>query len=226
LIPWNNEPAPLAEKQDYPTNDLGINALAATLFFLGGFDSARQFAMRSVEIWHSGGSQAQRGDVDTPVVGCLCYVVLCEWHLGEIASCQATMAEAISLAKELKDMHALAVALTFGAILAHFERLKLNACEILRGWARNASGDTAEGISWIEDGIRDYRATSSILMVPYRLTLETEALYLEHHTSEAIESIREAETFVERFEERSLVRRTAPDSRCASCGQGCARNSN
>ena len=25
--------------------------------------------------------------------------------------------------------------------------------EILRGWARSASGDTAEGISWIEDGI-------------------------------------------------------------------------
>ena len=26
---------------------------------------------------------------------------------------------------------------------------------ILRGWARSASGDTAEGISWIEEGIRD-----------------------------------------------------------------------
>jgi hypothetical protein len=32
------------------------------------------------------------------------------------------MAEAISLAKKLKDMHASAVALTFGAIPAHFER--------------------------------------------------------------------------------------------------------
>ena len=30
---------------------------------------------------------------------------------------------------------------------------------ILRGWARSVSGDTAEGISWIEDGIEDYRAT-------------------------------------------------------------------
>ena len=42
----------------------------------------------------------------------LCYEALSEWHLGEIASCQATMAEAISLAKELNDMNALAVALT------------------------------------------------------------------------------------------------------------------
>ena len=31
------------------------------------------------------------------------------------------MAEAISLAKELNDMHALAVALFFGAVLGHFE---------------------------------------------------------------------------------------------------------
>ena len=47
---------------------------------------------------------------------------LSEWHLGEIASCQANMDEAISLAKELKDMHALAVALHFAAYLAHYER--------------------------------------------------------------------------------------------------------
>ena len=26
--------------------------------------------------------------------------------------------------------------------------------EVLRGWARSASGDTAEGLAWIEDGIR------------------------------------------------------------------------
>ena len=34
----------------------------------------------------------------------LCYGALSEWHLGEIAFCRATMAEAISLAKELNDM--------------------------------------------------------------------------------------------------------------------------
>jgi hypothetical protein len=28
---------------------------------------------------------------------------------------------------------------------------------ILRGWARSASGDTAEGVSWIEKGIKAYR---------------------------------------------------------------------
>ena len=95
------------------------------------------------------------------------------------------MAEAISLAKELNDMHGLAVALAYAALLAHFERnpaeverlasdlielstrhnfaLWLAGGEVLRGWARSASGNTAEGLSWIEDGIEDCRATGSML---------------------------------------------------------------
>ena len=39
-----------------------------------------------------------------PRLLCLCFKALSDWHywhLGEIASCQATMAEGISLAKEL-----------------------------------------------------------------------------------------------------------------------------
>jgi hypothetical protein len=93
------------------------------------------------------------------------------------------MAEAISLAKELNDSHALAGALHFGAILRHLERntaeverlvselielstrhnfaLWLAGGEIFGGWARSVSGSTAEGIAWIEDGIRDYRAAGS-----------------------------------------------------------------
>ena len=106
---------------------------------------------------------------------CLSYEALSEWHFGEIASSDATMAEAISLAKELNDMHGLALALCYAAYLAHYERnpadverlasdlielstrhnfaLWLAGGEVLRGWARSASGDITEGISWIEDGI-------------------------------------------------------------------------
>jgi hypothetical protein len=45
-----------------------------------------------------------------------------EWHAGEIISCHATMAEAISLAKELRDMHALAEALCWAAVISYGER--------------------------------------------------------------------------------------------------------
>src|SRR5271165_3079067 len=135
------------------------------------------------------------------------------------------MAEAISLAKELNDMHALAVALWNAGILAHYERNTAQAerfvsdlielstrqnfafflagGEVLRGWTRSASGDAAEGLAWIEDGIDDWRATGAMVVaVPYYLALKAEALYLAHRTSEALDAISEAEVLAERCEER------------------------
>jgi tetratricopeptide (TPR) repeat protein len=147
-----------------------------------------------------------------------------EWHLGEIASCQANMDEAISLAKELKDMHALACALYYGADLAYHERnpaevdrlasemtelstrhnfaqwLALGA--IWRGWVLSASGNPAEGIGWIEQGIRDYWATGAVLGLPDQLARKAEALHLAGRTTEALDAINEAEALVERFENR------------------------
>jgi predicted ATPase len=134
------------------------------------------------------------------------------------------MAEAISLAKELNDMLALTVALWNAGILAQFERNPVEADrlasdlielttrqnfaqflaggEVLRGWARSASGGTAEGISWIEGGIRDYKASGAVLRLPYFLALKAEALHLANRTAEALEAIREAEAMAERSEGR------------------------
>ena len=120
----------LAQEQNDSALMIGAyRALAVTLYFLGDFESARQYAMRGVQIWRSGGVQSPVEEVDAPAVVCLCYEALSEWHFGEIASCQATMAEAISLAKELNDMHALALALIGAGCLAHFER---NPAEVER----------------------------------------------------------------------------------------------
>ena len=130
-----------------------------------------------------------------------------------------------SVAKELKDTHALAVALLFWAMVlgylegnpAEMARLAsdlielsthqnfafwLLAGEILRGWARSACGDAAEGLAWIEDGLRDYQATGSIRSVPFYLRLKAEVLYLADPTPEALEAITQAEALVERNEER------------------------
>ena len=78
---------------------------------------------------------------------------------------------------------------------------------IHRGWARSVSGGTAEGIPWIEQGIRDIRATGTVLGMPYNLTLKAEALHLADRTSEALEAIDEAEALVERFEQRNVLSR-------------------
>jgi len=215
----------LAQEQSNSALMIGAyRALACTLYFSGDFESAQQYAMRGLEMWRAGGVQCQVEEVSAPAVGCLCYEALSEWHLGEIASCHATMAEAISLAKELNDMHGLAAALFFAAVLAHYEHsaaevercasnmIELSAREnfalwlalgaVYRGWARSALRDTAEGISWIDEGIQDYRATGAVLEVPYFLALKAEALHLMDRTSEALEAISEAEALVERFEGR------------------------
>jgi hypothetical protein len=142
--------------------------------------SARQYASRGIQIWRAEGVQLQIEEVHGPAVSCLCYEALSEWHIGEITSCDATMAEAIALAKELNNASALAVALFHAGFLWHLERnpteverlaselielclrqnfaIWLAGGTVLRGWARSASGDPAEGIARIEQGIRDFRA--------------------------------------------------------------------
>jgi hypothetical protein len=72
---------------------------------------------------------------------------------------------------------------------------------IHRGWARSASGDTAEGIPCIEQGIRGFRATGTVLGLPSHLARKAEALHLADRTSEALETINEAQALAERFEQ-------------------------
>ena len=51
----------LAQEQDDPRLMIGAyNALAATLYNRGDFESARQHAMRGVRIWRSGGGQSHQ----------------------------------------------------------------------------------------------------------------------------------------------------------------------
>jgi hypothetical protein len=213
------------EQNDSAQMIAAYRALAGTHHFLGDFESARKYAIRGIEIWHSRKVESHVEDLDASAAVCLCYKALSEWHFGEIASADANIAEAISLANELHDTHALAGALHFAAILRHLGRnnnaeleclvsdlielstrhhfaLWLAAGEIFGGWARSVSGRTAEGIAWIEDGIRDYRGAGSMLRMPCYLALKAEALHLANRTSEAVEVIKEAEAVVERFEER------------------------
>ena len=177
------------------------------------------------QIWRS--ERALLSPVEEPIapaVSCIYYEAQIEWHFGEIDSCQATMVEAISLAKELNDMHALANALWHAAALAQYERnpaevecyssdlielstrhnfaFWLSGGAILRGWARSVSGDTAEGISWMEQGLRDLRATGTVLALPGYLARKAEALHIADRTSEGLEAIDEAEALAERFENR------------------------
>ena len=202
----------------------GCQALTSTLYYSGDFETARQYALRGIQIWGSGTVQPHVEQVTAPAVVCQCYKALIEWHFGEIYSSQTTMAEAISLAKELNDMHGLAMAISWAAALDYFqrnpvevERLASDVMElstrhnfafwlacgaILRGWARSTSGNTVEGVSRIEDGIKDWQATGSMLGVPLFLALKAEALHLADRIPEALAVIGEAEALIKSSGER------------------------
>jgi predicted ATPase len=197
-------------------------ALAATLYFLGNFELARRNALSGIQIWRSKCPQSPVEEVDVPAIGCLCNEALVEWLFGETAFCRETMAEAVALAKELSDVHGLAVALNYAAVLGYLERnpteVEFRATDLIelstrqnfafwlaqgavyRGWARSASGNIAEGISRIQNGIEDFRATGSALGLPFFLVLKAEALYLADRASEGLEAIMEAEALAKRIQ--------------------------
>jgi adenylate cyclase len=215
----------LAQEQNEPEQMIGsCTVMAATLYHLGDFETAWQYWKRGVKLWRSEGVRSSFEEVDSQPVACLYHEGLAEWHFGEIATSRVTMAEAISLAKELNDMHGLALALYYSAVLGYLELNPalvehlasdlielstrhnfahlLAAGAVCRGWARSASGNTAAGIAGLEEGIRDYRAIGSIVFLPFFLALKAEALHLADRTAEALEAIREANALVERFENR------------------------
>jgi serine/threonine protein kinase len=102
----------LAQNQNDAALRVGAyQVLAATLYFLGDFEAARQNATCGLQVWRSGIVQSPVEEVYAPAVICLMVEALSEWHLGEVASCQATIARAISLAKELNDTFGLVIPL-------------------------------------------------------------------------------------------------------------------
>jgi serine/threonine protein kinase len=214
----------LAQEQNDPALMLAAyQVFAAIFYFLGEFESSQKYARLGVQIWRSGSVQFPVvEEIHAPVVKCLTYEAMSDWHFGEIASCYALMDEAISTAKELKDWYGLAMALASAAGLgcaernpAEVDRLASDLIElstrhnlshllaigtIYRGWALSATDNKAEGISRIEQGIRDLRAIGSVLELSAHLAHKAEALHLADSTSEALEVINEAVAIAERFE--------------------------
>jgi serine/threonine protein kinase len=213
----------LAEKQNNPALMLGgCLPLAITLYFSGDFEAGHEYTRRGLQIWRSG-IESPVEEVDVPAVSILCFEALFEWHAGETIPCDALMAESISLATALNDMHGLAVTLWGAGWLAYLahNRVEVERCasrlvelatrqhfvfwlaggKVFSGWARTAAGDTVEGISWINEGIQDLRTIGAI-QIPSWLLLKADALHLADRTAEALEAIEEAQAHIEIYGER------------------------
>src|SRR5258708_38365668 len=113
------------------------------------------------------------------------------WNGAVLALCEYNRAGVVRLSSELMELSTRHHCATW---LAH--------ADVLRGWVRSVRGSTAEGISWIEEGLKDTRTTGVMLTVPFLLALKSEALHLAGRTAEALEAIREGDALGQRFENR------------------------
>ncbi len=199
-------------------------ALAATRFFAGDFMKSRRYARHGLRIWHAKVLESPVEEPIAPVVSCLAYQALCDCQMGDAVSCREGIVSAASTAKRLKDMHALGQVLWFAGIVGYFEndpaKVESTSLElidlstrqnfpywlavgnVLHGWARSASGQLKEGLSWIERGLNDYRGTASVLDMPYLLALNADALCHIGRITESLETIGEAEALVEQYGQR------------------------
>ena len=189
--------------------------LAVTHYFSGNLKIARRYARRGVHLGREGRIRRRFEEVNSPVIVCLSFDALCGWHFGETASSRSTMERAVSLAQASNDTYASAVALFHAEFVAHFEadvaeveRLALELIElstrqhfdqwraagrVFGGWARSACGNPAEGLTLIEEAMREWKAPGSTLVVPYWLALKAEALQFAGRLSEALAAVQEAE---------------------------------
>ena len=169
-------------------------ALAVTHYYLGDFTSARQEATSGVRLWHSGVEKSEVEELDEPIIGCLCHKAVCAWHLGQMPSSRSTMKEAILVANRLENTHGIAVALHFAATLSYMEqnptaaaRLSSELVELstrqhfphfrafgtaLLGWTRSVAGLFTQGISWMDDGIKDLQTSGALLPISILLAAE------------------------------------------------------
>jgi hypothetical protein len=78
----------LARRLNDPALMIGAcRNLTFTLYYRGEFQTALRYAMRGVGIWRSGVVQASVEEVNSPVVSCLVFEAMSEWHFGQIAYC-------------------------------------------------------------------------------------------------------------------------------------------
>jgi predicted ATPase/class 3 adenylate cyclase len=159
-----------------------------------------------------------------PKVVCLSQAAWTLWIHGFPDRARRRNEEALTLARTLSHPYSLAAALSFGAMvhqLCQDVRAVQECAEaaitlstekefalwkpwglVMRGWAMTRSGQLAEGILQIREGVADFRATGADVMVPYFLGLLAEAHGKAGQLREATSVLAEAQSVIDRGGER------------------------
>jgi predicted ATPase len=141
------------------------------------------------------------------------------WLLGYPDQALSRSQETLALARELAHPHSLAMALYFAAMFHQFRREApaaqalaeatvalvteqgmaqwLATGTFLRGWALAAQGQGEDGLAQMRQGLANYRATGTVLDLPWYLGVLAEACGSTNRIAEGLDTIVEALTIAD-----------------------------
>jgi len=171
--------------------------MACTLFHQGRFDASLERAEHGLAIERAPVDPFLAAAGDDPVTACHHWAALSICHLGRPEAAREVSDRAVALVEAPTRRHAGASAFALAAEVAQClhepartrdlaERAIAEAdargyvyrsamARVLRGWARAALGETAEGIVELREGLRQSRATGARMDEAYHLGLLADA---------------------------------------------------
>ena len=191
--------------------------MEATLMHQGEFAPAMEHFGKALSLYDP---ERDRDDsfryTQNPGVGIQCFAAWALWFLGQPDRALDRMQEALTLAHELSEPHALAHALFFASMLHQLRREARLAQEqaesaiavasehglvlyyahamITRGWALIEQGRPDEAIELLRQGLAAHEATCTELVRPHFLALLAEALGKNGQAEEGLRVLEEALT--------------------------------
>jgi class 3 adenylate cyclase/predicted ATPase len=199
----------------------GHHALGVTLSGLAQFEPALEHLNYVIDNYDPArhGSFAYNFGQDPKVV-CLSQAAWILWICGLPDQSLQRNEEALALARASSHPYSLAAALSFGSTVHQLRRdyhaarecaeaaISLSAEKqfaqwlpwgtVIRGWSMAESGQLAEGIVQMREGIAAFRATGADVMVPYFLGLLAEACEKAGQFNEGLDALAEAQAVIDR----------------------------
>jgi DNA-binding winged helix-turn-helix (wHTH) protein/predicted ATPase len=163
-------------------------------------------------------------DALNPDVAIRCFAAWCRWFVGQPDRALALIDEAVALARQYSEPHALAHALVFGAMLHQLRRdrsgaragadaaldvagehglvIYAAAARIVRGWALIGGDADEDACDQIRQGLAAWQGTGAQLNRPHFLTLLAEAYAATGRHDQALRILDEALALSESTGER------------------------
>jgi predicted ATPase len=200
-------------------------ALGTTWYFFGALPAARQHLEEAIARHTPDQHRAPTSRIGQDLgVASRLFAAGTLWLLGYPERALARLHEALALAHELSHPYSLAFARCWAAYVSQWRRDVAAAHEqaeaavalsteqgfsgwatwgtIMRGWALAMQGQGEEGLAQVRQGIAAWRATGTVLLVPYLSTLLVDVSAHLGHTADGLQALAEAQTLVEQHDER------------------------